>query len=93
MTKVNIEKYSVLGIISTVIMVLSTMPLFIGYLAKATVEVQKISVYSAAGGFALAYVIALIDLIFGKRNKNFSVLTVVMETLIVVVIALAYIIL
>lgn len=93
MIKSKKENYSKLGILSTIMMIVSTFPLYIGYLAKVTTEFQEKSVYVTAIGFACAYIIAIIDLIFGKKNKNFSVLTIVMETLIVVVIALAYIIL
>jgi hypothetical protein len=92
-SKLKSEKYSVLGIISTVLMVISTLPLYISYIAKFGEEVQKKSVYITASGFIVAYIIALIDTWFGKKNKNFSILTLVMETLIIVVIALAYIIL
>ena len=93
MSKQSNEKYTILGIISSILMVLSTIPLYFGYLAKVSVGTQRTTVMLAIGGFVIAYFVAIIDLIFGKKNKNFSVLTIVMETVIAIIIALAYIIL
>ena len=93
MKKQEQEKYSILGIVSVVLMVLSTIPLYVGYIAKVSVETQRTIITFAVGGFAVAYLIAIIDLIFGKKNKNFSIVTIVMETVITIIIALAYIIL
>ena len=93
MSKQSNEKYTILGIISSILMVLSTIPLYFGYLAKVSVGTQRTTVMLAIGGFVIAYFIAIIDLILGKKNKNFSVLTIVMETVIAIIIALAYIIL